>query len=77
MNEIIEGKQLKKPKMAARLGLTKELWEVMERCWSEDRNQRPDLGIILSALSDTVPFWQRRKSLRTLVELVCEHLHLR
>ena len=77
MSEIIEGKQLKKPKMAARLGLTKELWEVLERCWLEDRDQRPDLGIVLSALSDAVPLWQRRKSLRTLVEGACEHLRFK
>jgi hypothetical protein len=77
MNEIIEGKRPKKPKLAARRGLTKQLWEILEQSWLEDPNQRPDLGVILSTLNDTVPSWKRRKSMRTLVASVCAHLHLR
>ena len=56
MNEIIEGRRPKKPKLATRLGFTKELREVLEWCWLEDRNRRPNLGVVLSTLNNTAPF---------------------
>ena len=65
--EILEGKRPKKPKMAARRGFTKKLWKVLEQCWVEDRNQRPALEVVLSALNDATPHWEKRKSIRTFV----------
>ena len=67
VNEILEGKRPKKPKMAARRGFTKELWKVLEQCWAEDRNQRPVLEVVISALNDAAPLWEKRKSIRTFV----------
>ena len=67
VNEILEGKRPKKPRMAARRGFTRELWEVLEQCWAEDRNQRPALDVVLSTLYNAAPFWKKRKSIRTLV----------
>jgi len=72
--KIIDGKRPKKPRMAARLGFTGELWEILEQCWLEDRNQRPDVDVILSTLNAAIPFWRKRKSMKTLVSLVFAHL---
>jgi len=77
MIEIIEGKRPKKPRIAACRGFTTELWEILEQCWAEDRNQRPGLEVVLSALDDAAPFWRKRKSIRTLVASVCAQLRLR
>jgi len=65
--EILEGKRPKKPKMAARRGFTKKLWKVLEQCWAEDRNRRPALEVVLSALNNATPHWEKRKSIRTFV----------
>jgi len=65
--EIIDGGRPKKPTMAARLGFTGELWEIVERCWNKDRDERPNLRVILSTLNDAAPFWKRRKGTRTLL----------
>ena len=63
--KIIDGERPKKPTMTARLGFTGELWEIVERCWNKDRDERPSLGVILSTLKDAVPSWKKRKSMRS------------
>jgi len=65
--EILNGGRPKEPRMATRLGFTGGLWKTMEGCWDEDRNKRPDLGVVLAALSDAVPSWEKRKSKRMLL----------
>ena len=58
---ILNGDRPKKPDDAALLGFTEELWETIERCWSEDRNARPGVEVIYSCLDDAVPLWQTRE----------------
>ena len=50
--EITRGTRPKKPEDAARFGFTDGLWAILERCWSADKEARPELGTILSCLSD-------------------------
>ena len=77
VNEILEGKRPKRPKMAARRGFTKELWKLLEQCWAEDRNRRPALEVVLSALNDAGPLWEKRKSFRTFVTSAFAELRLK
>lgn len=61
MGAIVEGDRPEKPENAARLGFTNELWEIIEQCWSEDRNARPGVEVIHSRLHDAAPFWRMRE----------------
>ena len=58
---IVEGDRPKKPRNAARLGFTEELWETIERCWLEDRNARPGVEVVRSRLNDAAPFWHMKE----------------
>lgn len=49
--------------MATRLGLVEEVWDVLERCWDENREARPDLQIIRACLHEVIPMWHVRKDL--------------
>ena len=60
---ILTGIRPSKPKAAAHLGLFDELWEVLQRCWDEEREARPDLRVIRACLDDLVPVWHVRTHL--------------
>jgi len=57
---ITQGDRPKKPDAAARLGFTNELWMTLGKCWEENRDARPNVGVILSCLNDTTAFWDIR-----------------
>lgn len=57
---ILDGKRPQEPAEAARLGFKKELWAMVERCWRENRAERPNVEEILSCLNDATEFWYRR-----------------
>ena len=48
--EIAKGTRPKKPEDATNLGITDELWETVERCWSTEKDGRPSLGAVVSCL---------------------------
>ena len=58
---IIGGERPKKPEGAARLGFNNELWEIVERCWRANRDERPVVGEILSCLDGATAFWYMRE----------------
>ena len=62
VNEIMEGVRPKKPEDAKRMGLSDELWKMIELCWLEDRNARPGVDEILSSLKDATAFWFKREA---------------
>ena len=39
--KIASGKRPTKPQAAKKLGLGVEMWKFIEKCWSEDPNERP------------------------------------
>lgn len=49
INKVMTGKRPLQPDYARPLGLTDEVWQIMERCWREDRRKRPRIS---SALQD-------------------------
>jgi hypothetical protein len=61
VNQIMEGVRPKKPEEAKRLGFSNKLWKMVELCWQEDRNARPVVEEILSALNEATPFWHTRE----------------
>jgi len=56
--EISKGKRPKKPDDVTSLGFTDGLWEIVERCWSADRDARPTLEAVLSCLGEAALRWR-------------------
>ena len=59
MVKILSGVRPKRPPSAAMFGFTDGLWKILERCWSEDRDARPDVQAILSQLNYAARAWGR------------------
>lgn len=47
---VINGKRPPRPEHTDRLGLTDELWGIMQLCWASDPNLRPELFVVKDAL---------------------------
>ena len=60
---ILTGIRPYKPKAAAHIGLVDELWDILQRCWDEERESRPDLRVVRACLDEVVPLWHVRKDL--------------
>ncbi|KZT71410.1 kinase-like protein [Daedalea quercina L-15889] len=56
LNKILTGKRPLRPLEAKSLGLSDEVWEVMERCWREDRLRRPRIYVVLQDLKKVFYF---------------------
>lgn len=56
--EISKGTRPEKPEDAAKFGFTDGLWEIVERCWSADRDARPTLEAVLSCLHKAASRWR-------------------
>ncbi|KAF9649127.1 kinase-like protein [Thelephora ganbajun] len=59
---ILMGDRPKKPEGAARLGFSNELWTTVEKCWWENRDERPRVEDILARLNEATAFWYMRSS---------------
>ena len=64
---ISQGVRPYKPAAAAQLGLVDELWELLQRCWEEKREVRPDLKTIRTCLEGVVPLWHVRADLSSIM----------
>jgi hypothetical protein len=62
IRRITGGIRPEKPAGAKRLGFSDELWKTVELCWLGDRNARPSVEDILSALNEATAFWSMRDS---------------
>jgi hypothetical protein len=58
---IIEGRKPKKPAEAIDLGFTHGLWWIVDCCWLWNRDMRPDVGKVLSRLTDAAWAWDMRR----------------
>ena len=45
--QIANGKRPAKPQAAEQLGLTAEMWEFIERCWTANPNERPTIDEVV------------------------------
>ena len=43
---------------ATSLGLTDRLWEILEKCWNFDPDERPDMSTVLRCLQEFTPTTQ-------------------
>ena len=61
VHAITEGVRPNKPEGARQLGFDDELWKIVEMCWREDRDARPNVGDIHSCLNDAAAFWYMKE----------------
>ena len=57
---ITEGTRPSRSVDAATLGFTDGLWWIVSCCWLPDRDMRPDVGTVLSRLTDATWAWDMR-----------------
>ena len=57
IDAVLSGVRPEKPKGAARLGFTNDLWRILERCWLGNRSTRPSVEEILPYLNDATLHW--------------------
>ncbi|OCH85621.1 kinase-like protein, partial [Obba rivulosa] len=63
IQHILSGMRPSRPQDSVTLGLSDEVWSLVEQCWSEDRHQRPDSTTIIERLSSALssaPVYQTR-----------------
>ena len=60
MFSILEGVRPQKPDVAESLGFTNELWGMVEHCWLEGPDERPEVGEILHCLERAAQAWDTR-----------------
>lgn len=58
---IIEGRKPGKPAEATELGFTHGLWWTVDSCWLRERDMRPNVGLVLSRLTDAAWAWDMRR----------------
>lgn len=56
----MEGQRPQKPEAAEGLGFTDELWSMVERCWRENRDERPEAKEIVDCLENAAKAWDTR-----------------
>lgn len=47
---VFEGRRPQKPQNFDALGINPAVWEIAERCWHEEANQRPEVKVVLQDL---------------------------
>ena len=60
VSEILEGRRPQKPEAAESLGFTDELWSMIERCWREEPDERPEVKEMLDCLERGAQTWDTR-----------------
>jgi len=61
--QIARGKRPAKPQAAEQLGMNAEMWEFIEKCWTQNPNKRPTINEVVRIWEGfingcvTVSFW--------------------
>ena len=61
-SKIVGGDRPQKPEAAGSLGFTDELWSMVERCWQESWDERPETKEIVDYLESAAKAWDTRPS---------------
>ncbi|OCH92031.1 kinase-like protein [Obba rivulosa] len=56
-HSILSGDRPRRPPQATKLGLSDELWALMEACWHADPQSRPDIAAVVACLG--YELWRR------------------
>ncbi|KAF9643944.1 kinase-like protein [Thelephora ganbajun] len=61
IHAIMRGDRPQKPERAEGLGFTRGLWEIIQRCWIVDANERPDVKDVSLQLNHAEWSWNKRR----------------
>lgn len=53
----LEGKRPPRPNNSESLGITDEIWELLELCWAEDASSRPKVSHVMRRLEGMTKNW--------------------
>jgi len=56
---IMKGRRPQRPEAAEGLGFTDELWIMVERCWQENLDERPEAKEIVDCLESAANAWDK------------------
>lgn len=60
---VMKGKRPDRPENASSLGLTSDIWELMQMCWQQYYDDRPNISSVLEYLQRPAPGLSRRERL--------------
>ena len=60
MQAILQGVRPTEPTETTTLGFTDGLWWMVENCWMQDREMRPDVKALLNSLNHAYGAWDTR-----------------
>jgi hypothetical protein len=55
--KVVTGERPSRPAKAATIGLTNDVWELLEGCWQESRLNRVEIPVILRVLGEAASRW--------------------
>ena len=57
-NVAIEGKRPPRPNNSKNLGITDDIWKLLELCWSKNPSSRPEVSRVAGHLKGAVKHWR-------------------
>jgi len=54
---VLEGKRPARPNNSESLGITNEVWELLELCWAKDVSLRPAINLVVRCLEGVAKRW--------------------
>jgi hypothetical protein len=57
---VVAGERPSRPPKAATIGLTDDVWELLEGCWQESGPKRVEIPVILGVLSEAASRWHHQ-----------------
>jgi len=54
---VLEGKRPPRPSNSGGLGITDEIWYLLELCWAKDASSRPVVNHVVRSLENIVEYW--------------------
>ena len=55
---VLEGKRPPRPNNSEILGITDEIWNLLELCWAKDASSRPEVSRVLACLKGIAKHWK-------------------
>ena len=54
---VLEGRRPSQPKNPESLGITNEIWNLLEVCWAKNASSRPKVGQVVGRLNEVAKHW--------------------
>jgi hypothetical protein len=54
---VLDGERPPRPRNSESLGITNEIWDLLERCWAKDASSRPAAKHVVHSLERAIKHW--------------------